>query len=707
MFSREFTRTRKILRFDFVRRLLPLALIVLSACSNYPNLRLLQKILPATAAPPEGVQLNFCTDPSQFSTGTVKFIIILDHSGSNYKMWSPDANCYSASDGQNLAGLPCVDPNTRQITASLNYATDPTGQLRYGDAALPGTLLNYLHTLTPPDPNNPSRFYAFLDFNSSVSYSYPNIGATGYGAPYFLSDPVDFFNHIYADAHAGSTLVLPFPTPIVAPSSTSTPMPTPLPSGSPTPSVTLSPIIYATPSPTATVIGPLDGGSTSYLAPLEAAKSLIMTDISYAQQCAQNTFPPGTSKDVCPHPGFQNATKYVIIFMTDGSPIYRSNSNGNFDNGNLSPATYTQFNLPTQPPLYFYRENTSAILEKVTEIASMGVGNPYVSGINLYTIYYYVTGNRDEAGVSLLSQMARAGNGTFVDQAADPTAKINYQNFLPELNSIKYSLADVFVSNASVTWGADGQLHPSRNLDGMADDLVPPWTNAAQDPDPLRLGISNFVRYQLARGSCEVSKYPGKYCAPPVDTSVCSGLRLSNHTSRYPSPLGVYTVSDPDGFNDCEKLLLGGLVGNPDSNGDLIPDWLEAKNFTPFQLGSASAALNPFSEPYSTYQKIKFNLPTNNPVGVLASARHSGSDYRLKMTSDSDVQSCYELNVKDMPILGDKNTVQIDVILKGETIQNYQYRVGRKAYPSGSKVLKFMDWHDAEENAAGTWSNWP
>ncbi|RYZ61018.1 MAG: hypothetical protein EOP09_20440, partial [Proteobacteria bacterium] len=134
-----------------------LAALCLSACDKSKLVDLKQAVLATVT--PNGVKVNFCTDPAFDQKLYLKTIIILDHSGSNQQNYKMDPNG---------TGAPALVNGSLLI--STDYATDPTGTTRYGTPATPGTLLNYLDTLRalPADPVDPTRFFALINFNAQA-----------------------------------------------------------------------------------------------------------------------------------------------------------------------------------------------------------------------------------------------------------------------------------------------------------------------------------------------------------------------------------------------------------------------------------------------------------------------------------------------------------------------------------------------------------
>jgi len=597
-----------------------ISLLALTAC-NQDKLTPLSPLNLSSAAQ-TSVNVNFCTDPSYNQKQYLKTIIILDHSGSNQH------NYQMATDG---SGGPALNGNT--ITIADQYGTDPLGKTRYGDIATPGSLLNYLSTVTPNDPTDPTHFFALVDFSTQAT-TYP---ANSSG---FTSDTVAFYNYVQQDATVNNG-------------------------------------------------GPNDGGSTSYLSALTAAYNIMNSDIQAAAKCA--ALPVTSAPQAwCLHPGTQVASSYVIVMMSDGSPIINIDGIGVDGSGNI--VVTGQINLE--------KESSTDILSLVGTISSLTSNTQYVSSVNLFTIYYYVPGNVDLNGQALLANMAKRGNG--IGYNALSGSNIDYNSFQPPVKKIKYSLSDVFVTNASATWWTDGKLHQDTDMDGLPDDVEVAWGS-----DPLNAmtdnnGVSDLVKYFATNAKPCAKKNALGRCTDTVinyANTTCASLKRTN---------GLFPSSDPSGLNDCEKLILGDAAGinNPDSNSDLLPDWLEFKNGVPFQMGMTPAVNTPDQDGYSTYQKIKLSLPMN--LSAAQNINIQPAVYNMTFVSNSDVQDCYQLSVTGLPVTGNGNTIRVDIIEKAELLQeNYLYRVGKKVLTQANQSLSFNDWNDAAEKTAKTWSVWP
>ncbi|MGZ3743422.1 MAG: thrombospondin type 3 repeat-containing protein, partial [Pseudobdellovibrionaceae bacterium] len=390
---------------------------------------------------------------------------------------------HSGSNQQNYkmsaTGDGSPDISTGKVIISTQLGTDPKGLLRYGSPTTSGTLLNYLGTLAPNDATDPTRFFALVDFNSTAS-TYP---ASSSG---FTSDIPGFYNHVYDDAGAAS-------------------------GGAPN-----------------------DTNGTDYLAALTAAYNIMDNDIQNAKNCAAKTTTAAPTAS-CPKPGVTISSSYVIVFMSDGSPITAVSG---FGADGVITGTIS-----------LTKESNAEILAKVGAITDLKANDKYVTSINMHTIYYYYPGNVDTSGQSLLAEMAKAGNGLSYNALSG--SNIDYSQFQPPKKQVTYTLSDVFVTNASAVWWTDGKYHADTDGDGLPDDIEKALGTDPKKYSTANNGVSDLIRYRLANGT-----------AINYKAGACSGIASSTVGGVF-----TYKSSDPNGLNDCEKLILSDSagIGSPDS----------------------------------------------------------------------------------------------------------------------------------------------
>lgn len=434
---------------------------------------------------------------------------------------------------------------------------------------------------------------------------------------------------------------------------------------------------------------PADAGATDYLRALQSAEAIIDNDITLATTCAARpvTAPPDAQ---CPNPGIAVASSYVIVFVSDGAPVI----------------SFTLDTTQTPPVVNMTRENATDILALVSTIAGKVTNFRYVTSVNMFTVYYYnPTNNPDLSASSLLASMAKVGNGiSYIGQSGQ---NLDWTQFQIPKKRITFAVSDIFVTNESVNWWNDGVLRIDTDFDGLPDAIETAFGTNPLLASTQNNGIKDLVRYHLANGLCANKNAMG-VCLDAFPANIgaaCSGIT---------QPGGIWNSSDPNGLNDCEKRLLADTAGinNPDSNGDLIVDWLEFKHGIPFQVGTAPAVNTPNQDGYTVYQKIKYSLPLN--VSAQQMVNLQPSRYTSVLTSSTADQNCYQVTVDDLPVIGDDNQVRVDIVMKSDLLQStYLYHVGKKRFTPGNNTVTFRDWNDPTEQmltnpalTADTWKNW-
>lgn len=422
---------------------------------------------------------------------------------------------------------------------------------------------------------------------------------------------------------------------------------------------------------------PNDVGSTNYLAALHSAYTIITQDIQAAKYCAALPVTSAASA-ACPKPGKPTASSYVVVFMSDGAPITNISGLGVDANGNLV----------VTGPIEITKQDTDEILSQTGTIAGLSSDTKFVAGVNFFTVYYYKPGNVDNSAQTLLSLMARVGNGVAYNALSG--SNIDYNRFQPPTKRIRFQLKDIFVTNSSAAWNA-GTLGKDSDRDGLSDELEMSWGSNPNQSSTFNNGVSDLVEYNYTNTA--TIQTPADY-----SSGICAGVANVN---------GTYQSSDPNGLNDCEKLILNnaGGINNPDSNLDLIPDWLQLKNSIPFQIGTAPALNTPDQDGYSLYEKIKMILPLGVPVSEMTIPKQA--EYKVNLVSSTGSQDCYKVDVSNFPTVSEEDTVRVDIIMKSELLrENFLYRVGEKSFSPNSKSLIINDWTNATEQTANTWRLW-
>ena len=154
------------------------ALAGVSGCNSETLMPLQQFVTQAPVN--NGVTVNFCTDPATPVQSSLKYLVILDHSGSNALNYQMDAN------GDGAPAIP--------LNISTSFATDPLGASRYGSPTAKGTLLNFLQSAPA---NDPTRGYALIDFNGQQTTFPTNESFT---SDINTGDGGDFYQYVLQDA---------------------------------------------------------------------------------------------------------------------------------------------------------------------------------------------------------------------------------------------------------------------------------------------------------------------------------------------------------------------------------------------------------------------------------------------------------------------------------------------------------------------------
>lgn len=396
-----------------------------------------------------------------------------------------------------------------------------------------------------------------------------------------------------------------------------------------------------------------DSGSTDYLYALELAKGMVYSDMLAL--------------------GAQNAA-YTIAFITDGAPVISTTNI-------TSPAPGMVEGYKSSSTVT--RQSEFSILQKVDEIVNLGVGRSNVEGVNLFTLYYYHPLNQDNTAIQLLTNMAKKGKGAVFTLSAGE--KIDYRQFEAPPKLIKYSLADVFVTNDQMAFDPQGRPLADTDSDGIPDSVEASkgCNPALADSDGDEL--SDLVEVSLY-GSCTSAS--AQYACSPAD-------RLDR--------------TDKSGLSACEKKALGSpaSVGVPDSNSDKIPDGLSFKYGVPFQAGTDSAADTPDSDGLSLYEKLKLSLPVRFPV--YDTRLMEPTRYEMALVSTGPESDCYELIVHNLPMVlqgasAGTDRIRVDIVLQNPLFPDkYLYRVARKPFAKGGTLLRIEDWNSSE---AGLWERW-
>lgn len=381
---------------------------------------------------------------------------------------------------------------------------------------------------------------------------------------------------------------------------------------------------------TAAAPSPYDHGFTNYQAALGLALQMIQTD---------------AQMEAVTQSGSIVGVVYQIVFVSDGVPTVPATS------GPAGTLYTQQFTADLQPVI-------SQILNLKNDVS---VG-PYITNISMNTAYYYNTATAsDPNAVTLLQQMANAGNGLFIQFASG--ADIMYQQFAPPSRNVKNELADVFVENENAVWWDNGALMLDTDGDGLPDAIEQQFGSNPNLRDSDGNGVSDLVEYRTKLKPCN-----DPACAPANRDpySICAGFSPQTDSNGNVT----FASSSNDGLNDCEKFLLGGNPNTFNSNGDLIPDNLALKNNLSIQTNSASVALaDPFGDGITNYNKLKYGMPIQVSAKSLTDFTPRTTTLEVSSTPAPGV-TCYHLNVQNVSLTGSLNKIKVYMIQNSLAIQD-------------------------------------
>jgi hypothetical protein len=398
---------------------------------------------------------------------------------------------------------------------------------------------------------------------------------------------------------------------------------------------------------------PVDGGFTNYQSALQLAFQLIQQDVE---------------ADVALHANPIIATQYVIIFVSDGEPIVAAPGS--------TPPIYTQT----------FATDISPVISQIMGLKTSPTYGPYIANITLNTAYYYNT-TPDVAGETLLQQMATQGNGLYVQFGNGQN--VLYQEFTPPSRDVVNQLADVFIENENAVWWDNGQFMADSDGDGLPDLIETQLGSNPYLADSDGNGVSDLVEYRTKGTPCQDAA-----CKPSNRDpyAMCAGFSPVTSAAN----IVTFGSSANDGLNDCEKYLLGGVVGSFSSNGDLIPDEYAFKNTLPILPNTANVAFSdPFGDGVSNYDKLKDGLPIQVSDKVLYNFTTRSTELTIESQPSPQV-TCYHLHVSHVALSATANTMKVMVVQNGAGIQDKPFlMISEKTVDASNNEADFVatDFH--------------
>jgi len=296
------------------------------------------------------------------------------------------------------------------------------------------------------------------------------------------------------------------------------------------------------------------------------------------------------------------------------------------------------FNPPVDPSLYGQLQNganyntSPQLLTSVDQIIALQ-GQYHVGSIELDTNFLFpadalsnplaVPFDLDRpAGEALLKAMASAGNGSFQEFTAD--TQINFLNINFASLQVKNDVVQTYASNQSaIETGIASES--DTDSDGLTDEqerslgtCVGIGPNCSNPADSDGDGYRDFLEVLYKSSGFD-----------PLDPN--------KPAARCENP-GV--DSDGDGLMDCEETFIKTDPLNPDTDGDLISDWLEVENgMNPLDPTDAYGDIN--RDGILNLNEIKIGLSPSAPISL--SERPFALTYALTSESGSP---CYQFDVQ-------------------------------------------------------------
>ncbi len=361
--------------------------------------------------------------------------------------------------------------------------------------------------------------------------------------------------------------------------------------------------------PTTGLGAPVDSGATNYLNAIQRTQEIIRDDIRRAKDEAALT-------------GQLVASYYIIFMISDGYPVLE-----------LTPGAGGNFTEVIQSP-------ASILAATSTFEDILKSDKRWVDGIQLNTAYYSTADSDDIRARTLLSNMADVGAGTFENFSAG--SALDLSKFSPPLRRLRYALKDVLVSNLNTVW-VGKNLEYDADGDGLPDNLE------------LQLGSNRSIKDSDGNGIDDGLEYYATGLAPT--------------SGRSYNCLDASKDLDKDFINDCsEKTIVKTDFDAFDSNEDWVPDDLAFRREIAAITGSSEIAIDPDGDGANNYQEVKEFTPIRVPNQQILDLKRYR--YNQRLTSRTNDQDCYEVNVTDISTINTNNEIRIYVMETASIVQD-------------------------------------
>lgn len=516
------------------------------------------------------ISASFCTSPADSIKSKLKFLFVVDRSGSNFQRRVPN------------------DPIPKS-------GTDEKGDNRFN------AILRFIDTIIV-DNNDDTVYASMINFSTSS-------GGSNNTDVALTNDLAFFRKKVCAQKHNNNLPLDP------------------------------NSLCYSSEGSSFDGGTPSDVGWTNYLSGLENVRDFISQDIQRERtEAAQSN-----AKIV--------ASNYIVFFVSDGAPWIRDNQN------NLIMQSRVDINNALNAILAFNESEQE-----------------WVDVVQTHVAYYTSPLSVDDNGIDpeaqdLLKNMALTGHGTYLEFSG--TSEIDFSQFEIPVRNIPNTLVDIIAVNMSTVWKG-GKLLEDKDSDGISDLEEIELGSDPEKNDSDDNGVSDGAELRLngtpcASSSCSISQ------AKMYNN--CSDLMLNQDL-------------DGDGLNRCVENIFGTSDEAFDSNYDWLPDDLSLRYDLAAKLldpSETSADLD--LDIMTNFNEIKYNTPidfNNNRIIDLKKIK-----YNLKTTSTDLAGTCYDLEVKDMSIVGTNNLIRLYLMESSKFITNRRILRVAQRYVDGSDNLIF------------------
>lgn len=387
-------------------------------------------------------------------------------------------------------------------------------------------------------------------------------------------------------------------------------------------------------NPPGSTTGPLDAGATNYTGALAQVFTIISNDITAAKNETALT-------------GKIVSSYYIVFFVTDGAPMVGG-----------------------------VMQSEADIVAKVKAIKGIEeTDKNYIDAVQVNAAYYYQA-LPDADAKSLLGTMSQPtiGAGMFIEFGAGQ--QIDFTKFAVPERNVRHVLKDIFVVNKNTQW-INGLIDRDSDMDGLSDRNEIRLNSDPFKADSDENGVSDGIEHYTLGRPCKdanCSKAVGAREVFPQCDSIIEGRDRD---------------IDGDGLTNCEEKILGTRWTSFDSNGDWIPDKLAFIRSVAFLSGTSDVELDTDHDGVRNYDEVKYFTPIEFENGkIIGLAPYK---YQLVKTFEDMVKSCYRVDVTEITVTNQVDTLQLVVIEGSSALQDRQILRTVERTIDGQKRVEFEE----------------